>query len=54
MNVVGYIPTIIKNIALVENNFDFIVTHDEDLLKRASKYLKISSPGNSFYIRRGC
>lgn len=44
----GIHPQFYKMLANVENKFDFIVTHDEDLLKRGPKYLKISSPGNSF------
>jgi len=44
----GIHPQFYKAVPVVENKFDFIVTHDEDLLKRGPKFLKISSPGNSF------
>jgi hypothetical protein len=36
-------PFAYKWILSLENNFDFIVTHDENLLSRGPKYLKIST-----------
>ncbi len=39
-------PFIYKFIHYVEHKFDFILTHNRDLLKRGNKYVKYIGPGN--------
>ena len=41
-------PFAYKWILSLENNFDFVVTHDESLLSRGPKYLKVASPGTTW------
>ena len=41
-------PFAYKWITQFEDKFDYIFTHDEELLKRAPKYIKIAGPGTTW------